>query len=82
MMVDNFTAWNAAYWTCPEGCFTDQPPEHPHYVDGKYAELSSQLLEGDAAAGTGRIQAESRSEENIAAWYLEFTHFISPTSGR
>ena len=42
-MTDNFSAENSIL-DLQEGNFIDQQPTHPHFIDGKNAELTAQLL--------------------------------------
>jgi DNA repair protein RecO (recombination protein O) len=42
-MTDNFSNDNSVM-DLQEGHFIDHPPPHPYFIDGKYAELTAQLL--------------------------------------
>ncbi len=42
-MADNFSSVNTVL-DLQEGNFIDHQPTHPHFIDGKYAELTAQLL--------------------------------------
>jgi len=42
-MTDNFSSGSNVL-DLAEGVFTDQQPVHPHFIDGKNAELTAQLL--------------------------------------
>jgi DNA repair protein RecO (recombination protein O) len=42
-MTDNFNSENS-FLDLREGNFTDHQPAHPHFIDGKFAELTAQLL--------------------------------------
>lgn len=42
-VIDNFNSGNNVL-DLQEGSFIDQQPTHPYFIDGKYAELTAQLL--------------------------------------
>lgn len=80
-MVDNFTA-ECCILDLQEGCFTDQPPEHPHYVDGKYAELSSQLLKVMQPRELEEFRLNQEVRRILLLRYLEFYALHIPDFGQ
>ena len=43
-IINNYNAQNHVL-DLQEGNFTSQPPHHPHFIDGEYAQVTAQLLQ-------------------------------------
>lgn len=70
-MADNFSSENT-FLDLQEGCFTNHQPSHPHFIDGKYAELTSQLLKVMQPLELEEFRLNQEIRRTLLIKYLEY----------
>lgn len=84
-MTDNYNA-DTPILDLQEGCFTDQLPVHPHFIDGQDAMISSALLKvmqpAELAEATGEFQLTQEVRRRLLMKYLQFYALHIPEFGQ
>ena len=70
-MTDNFSSVNL-FLDLQEGNYIDQQPTHPHFIDGRYAELTSQLLKVMQPYELEEFKLNQEIRRNLLLRYLEY----------
>lgn len=70
-MTDNFSSVNTVL-DLQEGNFIDHQPIHPHFIDGEYAELTSQLLKVMQPHELGQFKLNRDIRRALLLKYLEY----------
>ena len=70
-MIDNFSSVNL-FLDLQEGNYIDQQPTHPHFIDGRYAELTSQLLKVMQPYELEEFKLNQEIRRNLLLRYLEY----------
>ncbi len=80
-MIDNYSHENNTL-DLQEGCFTGHQPAHPHFVDGKPAELSSQLLKVMQPHELEEFKLNQETRRMLLIKYLEYYALHVPDFGQ
>jgi len=70
-ITDNFNAENV-FLDLQEGNFINQQPHHPHFIEGKYAELTSQLLKVMQPQELEEFKLNQDTRRQLLIRYLEY----------
>ena len=70
-MIDNFNSENSVL-DLQEGIFIDHQPTHPHFIDGKNAELTAQLLKVMQPAELEEFGLNGEIRRVLLLKYLEY----------
>lgn len=70
-MTDNFSSVYLIL-DLQEGVFIDHQPTHPHFIDGKYAELTAQLLKVMQPYELEEFKLNQEIRRNLLLRYLEY----------
>ncbi len=80
-MTDNFSSDNMVL-DLQEGCFIDHQPTHPYFIDGKYAELTAQLLKVMQPHELEEFQLNREIRRILLLRYLEYYALHIPDLGQ
>ncbi len=64
-----------------EGCFVEEPPTHPHFIEGEYALLTSQLLKALHPDDLSHFRLHHEVRRKLLQHYLEFYALHVPEFG-
>lgn len=80
-MTDNFSSYNRVL-DLQEGNFIDHQPTHPHFIDGRYAELTAQLLKVMQPHELEDFKLNQETRRNLLIRYLEYYALHIPDFGQ
>ena len=80
-MTDNYSSENSIL-DLPEGHFIDHLPPHPHFIDGKYAELTAQLLKVMQPHELEDFKLNQEIRRTLLIRYLEYYALHIPDFGQ
>lgn len=80
-MIDNYSTENN-FLDLQEGCFTDLQPAHPHFMEGKNAGLSSQLLKVMQPQELEDFKLNQELRRTLLVKYLEYYSLHVPDFGQ
>ena len=80
-MADNFNSENS-FLDLQEGNFTDHQPTHPHFIDGKFAELTTQLLKVMQPVELEEFKLNQELRRTLLLKYLEYYALHIPDFGQ
>lgn len=80
-MADNFNSTNL-FLDLQEGNFVDHQPTHPHFIDGRSAELTAQLLKVMQPAELEEFRLNQDIRRNLLLRYLEYYALHIPDFGQ
>jgi len=80
-MTDNFNSVNNIL-DLQEGNFTDHQPTHPHFIDGPYAALTSQLLKVMQPHELEEFKLNQEIRRDLLVRYLEYYVLHIPDLGQ
>lgn len=80
-MTDNFSPANQVL-DLQEGNFIDHQPTHPHFIDGRYAELTAQLLKVMQPHELEEFKLNQETRRNLLIRYLEYYALHIPDFGQ
>ncbi len=80
-MTDNFSLVNC-FLDLQEGNFIDHQPTHPHFIDGKYGELTAQLLKVMQPYELEEFKLNQEIRRTLLLKYLEYYALHIPDFGQ
>lgn len=80
-MTDNFNSTNI-FLDLQEGRFIPHQPDHPHFIEGKYAELTAQLLKVMQPAELEEFRLNQEIRRALLLKYLEYYALHIPDFGQ
>jgi DNA repair protein RecO (recombination protein O) len=64
-----------------EGIFVTKQPEHPHFIDGEYARITSQLLKAMQPHELSQFKLHHDTRRKLLLYYLEYYALHIPDFG-